>query len=174
MLRVQVAEIPEEGLQVDVDDNSWFPGREFRRRGDLHASVFLSPHSGRVLVNGSISLTIVLNCDRCLEEFDLFKKIEFRLTLELEKEDLVQVSADHECDRNEMDVIYLAEPVVDVGDILYQQVVLALPQKAVCNSDCKGLCSKCGVDLNREECQCHMDTDGSPFSVLAKLLDEEK
>ena len=73
-----------------------------------------------------------------------------------------------------MDVVYLAEPVVDVGDILYQQVVLALPQKAVCNSDCKGLCSKCGVDLNLEECQCHRDTDGSPFSVLAKLLDEEK
>lgn len=174
MIRIQVTEIPEEGLSLDVKDNSWFPERQFSRRDDLQASVFLSLRSGRVLVKGSIALTMVLECDRCLKEFDLPKKINFQLALELEKEDPAISSADHECDRNEMDVIFLAEPVVDVGDILYQQVVLALSHKTVCSKSCKGLCNSCGADLNKNDCNCHKGDDSSPFSVLAKLLDENK
>ena len=174
MLRVQVTEIPEEGLQIDVEDDSWFPDQEFTRRDDLQASAFLLGQSGRILISGSISVTVVLECDRCLEEFGSLRKIDFQLALELEKEDQALALADQECDRNEMDVIFLAEPVIDIGDILYQQIVLAVPQKALCRDDCQGFCSKCGIDLNKEECHCRTDDSGSPFSALAQLLKEKK
>jgi uncharacterized protein len=172
-LKVQVADIPEEGLRVDVDDSSWLPDREFARRDDFQASIFFSRLAGRVMVSGSISVTIVLECDRCLEEFGFPEKIDFQLVVEQE-EDPAQALADHEIDRNEMDVIFLAEPVIDIDDILYQQVVLALPQKSLCRSDCRGVCGNCGADLNREECRCRMDDGGSPFSVLDQLLKEKK
>jgi uncharacterized protein len=174
MLKVQVADIPEEGLRVDVDDCSCFPEREFARLDDFKASIFFSRLAGRVMVSGSISVSIVLECDRCLEEFALPEKIDFKLALELEKEDQTLTLADHEIDRKEMDVIFLTEPVIDVDDMLYQQVVLALPQKSLCRSDCRGVCGNCGADLNREECRCRMDDGGSPFSVLEQLLKEKK
>ena len=174
MLRVQVAEIPEEGLQLEVEDKSWFPDRDFTRIGDLQASVFLFRQSGRVLVTGSISVIMVLECDRCLEEFESSRKIDLQLAIELDREDEALQSADHELDHNEMDVIFLSEPVVDIGDILYQQIVLALPQKSLCRKDCRGFCGGCGVDLNKEECHCSQDDDGSPFGALAHLLKEKK
>ena len=174
VLQVQVAEIPEEGLRVDVEDHSWFPDREVTRRGDLQASVFFSHQSERILVSGTISVTIVLVCDRCLEEFIFPSEIDFQLAVELERTDQTLTLADHECDRNEMDVIFIEEPVIDIGDILYQQVILSLPQKALCMSDCRGVCGNCSVDLNREECHCRTDDGKSPFSVLEQLLKEKK
>ena len=174
MLKVQVADIPEEGLRVDVNDCSWFPDLEFARRDDLQVIIFFSRLANRVMISGSISVTIVLECDRCLEEFEFPEKIDFQLAVELEKEDPALDIADHEIDRNEMDVIFLPEPVIDVDDILYQQVVMAVPQKSLCRSDCRGVCGNCGADLNREECRCRMDDGGSPFSVLDQLLKEKK
>ena len=173
MLVVQVAEISEEGLRVDVEDHSWFPDRELARRNDLQAGVLLSRQAGRILVSGSISLTMALECDRCLKEFEQPKKIDFRLAVELEGKDRALALAEHECDQNEMDVLFLEGPVIDIGDILYQQVVLAIPQKTLCTVDCQGLCGNCGADLNREGCGCQAD-DETPFSVLAQLLKEKK
>ena len=173
VLKVQVADIPEEGLRVDVDDFSWFPDREFGRRDDFQASIFFSGLAGRVMITGSMSMSIVLECDRCLKEFEFPKKIDFQLAVEQE-EDPSLALADHEVDRNEMDVIFLTEPVIDIDDILYQQVVLALPQKSLCRSKCRGVCGRCGADLNREDCRCRMDDGGSPFSVLGQLLKEKK
>ncbi len=174
MLKVQVADIPEEGLRVDVDDCSWFPEREFTLRDDFRASIRFSHLDGRIMISGSISVTFVLGCDRCLAEFEFPEKIDFQLAVEPEKEDQALALADHEIDRNEMDVIFLTEPVIDVDDILYQQVVLAVPQKSLCRSNCRGVCGNCGADLNREECRCRMDDGGSPFSVLEQLLKEKK
>jgi len=174
VLRVQVAEIPEEGLQVDVGKNSWFPDSEFTRRDDLQANVFLSRRAGRILVSGSISVTIVLACDRCLEKFGYPMEIDFQLAVELAGKDQTLALAEHECDRNEMDVVFLDEPVIDISDILYQQVVLGVPQKSLCRNDCRGFCGNCGADLNKNECHCRMDDDGSPFNVLGQLLKEKK
>jgi uncharacterized protein len=52
-----------------------------------------------------------------------------------------------------------------IGDILQEQVLLALPMKILCNVDCKGLCPTCGTNLNTSSCACpveqfspHMDS----------------
>ena len=52
-----------------------------------------------------------------------------------------------------------------IGEILHEQVLLALPMKALCRVDCKGLCPTCGINLNSGTCSCppekfspHMDT----------------
>ena len=51
-----------------------------------------------------------------------------------------------------------------IGDILREQVLLALPMKVLCRVDCKGLCPVCGTNLNFNSCNCpteqfspHMD-----------------
>ena len=46
------------------------------------------------------------------------------------------------------------DEVLDLDDLVREEVLLAMPYKPLCKSDCRGLCPHCGVDLNTETCQC--------------------
>ena len=48
---------------------------------------------------------------------------------------------------------------IDLGEILREEVLLAMPMKAVCDEGCKGICSGCGAELNDEECRCEPEID---------------
>lgn len=61
--------------------------------------------------------------------------------------------------------------VLDVGSIVRKNIFCNLPMKFLCSSDCKGLCSKCGVNLNNEDCNCSDDEIDERLSALKKLLD---
>lgn len=177
LLRIQFAEIPEEGLLVNVNDASWFPDKEVARRGDPKAEVFLERSGERVLAAGFIDVVLLLTCDRCLAGFASPHKIDFRLVLEVaaaEEDQAEEMSAGHEYDSGEVEVVALDGPIVDLGDLLYQQMLLALPRKVLCRSDCRGICRRCGADLNVEFCKCPDSSGGSSFAVLGELLINKK
>ena len=169
MLQVQTVEIPEEGLSVKVTDVSWFPDREIVRRGDLEVEVSFARRNGRIFVTGSIDLVIQHSCDRCLAEFELPRHITFRVVFDLNGEDPALTAREYECDQSEMDVVFLKDTVIDLGAILSQQVIMAVPQKNLCRSDCRGFCPGCGADLNKNKCSCEVGDSDSPFGVLRQL-----
>jgi uncharacterized protein len=68
-----------------------------------------------------------------------------------------------------MDVITYMGDSIDLRDEVAQQIIMALPFKPLCRNNCKGLCSRCGIDLNHQACQCHNQNQGSPFAVLKTL-----
>ena len=43
---------------------------------------------------------------------------------------------------------------VDLTDNIREDILLQLPQRALCRENCRGLCPRCGVDLNKTTCQC--------------------
>lgn len=174
MLQVQTVEIPEEGLSVKVTDESWFPEREVARRGGLEVEVSLVRRDERVFVAGSIDLVMLLSCDRCLAEIELPQHITFRVVFDLSGEDPALTAREYECEQSEMDVVFLEDTVIDLGDILSQQVIMALPQKNLCRSDCRGFCAGCGADLNKNKCSCEAGDSDSPFSVLRQLTTKKK
>lgn len=58
------------------------------------------------------------------------------------------------------DVLGLAEyrdEGIDLGEVVREQLYLALPMKPLCREDCKGLCPVCGVNRNRETCTCQQE-----------------
>jgi uncharacterized protein len=58
------------------------------------------------------------------------------------------------------DVLGLAEyrdDKIDLGEVVREQLYLALPMKPLCLEDCKGLCPVCGVNRNRETCSCQQE-----------------
>jgi uncharacterized protein len=74
---------------------------------------------------------------------------------------------DAEIELNEKDTqtAFFTGTKLPIGEILREQVLLALPMKALCRVDCKGLCPTCGINLNSGTCDCpaekfspHMDT----------------
>jgi uncharacterized protein len=56
-----------------------------------------------------------------------------------------------------------------LADVLAEQVLLAVPMKAICRSDCRGLCAACGANLNHEECRCETHATDPRLAPLARL-----
>jgi uncharacterized protein len=169
-LQVRFDEIPHEGLRLQIKDEAWFPDQEVRRKKGVIASVFLQKKGGRVLFEGLFDTELEFDCDRCLEPFVENFSIDFSVEIEFVDRTLTDTYIeDHLCGESEMDMVYLEKPIIDIYQVLRQQVILAIPVKNLCSDECKGLCGKCGENLNNKQCDCGPDDSSSPFSLLKKL-----
>ena len=100
-------------------------------------------------------------CDRCGKEFSQEKSVPFSCMLA------------EELENGENDEIVLLEDgKVDLGDLARTAFILEMDTKTLCSEDCKGLCPRCGADLNLGPCSCKKEVDPR-LAVLAKLLDKE-
>ena len=99
-------------------------------------------------------------CDRCGKAFVQEKDVLFACMLaeELQNED------------ND-EIVLLEDGMVDVGELARTAFILDMDTKTLCSEDCKGLCPRCGADLNLGPCSCKKETDPR-LAVLAKLLEK--
>lgn len=168
-MQVSFADISKAGNRYEIRDDSWLPEEEVQRTTPVEAEVSLNRKGdNRVEVHGFLKTGVTLVCDRCLTEYDFRVNVSFHLVLEVAAEENWQIR-ELECSSSDLDIILLQEPVVDIGDILRQQLYLSLPEKLLCSKTCKGLCLRCGVNLNSDSCSCVSEKKESPFAVLAKL-----
>lgn len=118
-------------------------------------------HAGALSVTGEIKGEIECLCARCLKSFkkELYIPIEAYLAEELQDEELE-------------DTYLLDGDFVDLGEIANDALVLNMDQKFLCSENCKGICPKCGKDLNDGPCDCGEDQDPR-LAVLAQLLEKE-
>ncbi len=82
-----------------------------------------------------------------------------------------QVAAEEDADGN---YAFFGE-TVSLDKLVYDAIMLALPQKLLCSEDCKGMCPKCGANLNETECGCDLENEvdeSNPFYKLKNLFDE--
>ena len=87
-----------------------------------------------------------LRCSRCLEEFALPVRTEFRVEF--------REALPGENIEDKEDVVLYSGDYVDMDEELRQHLILALPMKPLCNEACKGLCPGCGANLNESNCSC--------------------
>ncbi len=59
--------------------------------------------------------------------------------------------------------------VLDMGALLWEEFVLTLPTKPLCKNNCKGVCPKCGKNLNEGICACEDEGSDPRFAVLRNL-----
>jgi len=147
--------------------------------------VFLTPVRGRVgfqnsgdllLIDGEVETTLELTCNRCLEP------IRWPVTLRLEErfplEEVLNPSAPPEAggdwDTTVSSVIHLdaGKPILDLDELIRQQLITEIPLQSLCDEACRGLCPHCGANLNAGPCACPEETAGSPFAVLAELIEK--
>jgi uncharacterized metal-binding protein YceD (DUF177 family) len=130
-------------------------GYEFRRYYD---KIF-----GRVWADTRVEL----ECGRCLKHFEAPIHADFALQFEPAKD---QRPDDLDEDTADMSVATYAGESLAVGEQLRQELELLVPYAPVCREDCKGLCRRCGQDLNDGECGCPRDAEGGAFADLSKLF----
>ena len=81
------------------------------------------------------------------------------------------VLAEEKEDEENEDIVLLEEGTVDAEDLARTAFILGMDTKTLCSEDCKGLCPRCGADLNLGPCSCKKEVDPR-LAVLAKLLNK--
>lgn len=104
-----------------------------------------------VEVNGKISLGYTVSCHLCGKEFS--------------RQDEIDIFEIYRREPTE-DEYLLAGDEIDLDEMILDNLRLNLPVRFLCKEDCKGVCTKCGKDLNEEECGCVLEEKTSPFDVL--------
>jgi len=122
----------------------------------------------KVQVNGEISGKMRAICDRCNLEYEKSIYTKFKLTY-LPIEYCPITKEEMRLTEEDLEIAYYSGDKIEVQEILREQIYLVIPIKSLCSEDCKGLCSKCGANLNNEECRCKEEID-ERWKELRKLL----
>ena len=177
MLVILVSRIPAEGMEIDTELEAGQVHLEGEETFHLHGGRLRGRldrgDDDTIHVRGHLLAEVGLECGRCLEPFrvsmeqelDLFY-LPHRPGVGDEEEDEVELS-----DR-EMVVAYYRDGTLDLGEVLREQIFLAVPLARVCREDCRGLCRTCGVNRNTVACTCAPEENASPFSPLRGLFDK--
>jgi uncharacterized protein len=168
---IEIEDLKEEPLHV----HHVFPIREImfsHEDAELSEPVtidFVLTHWDRDLrIAGSVETSILFRCSRCMKDFCKPFVANFDLTY-LPQQKMPSENAEIELKYEEMEVEYYNGIVFDVNVMVLEQIELAMPMQYVCREDCKGLCYKCGADLNEGECLCKKETSDSRLSVLLEF-----
>ena len=176
-LNYRIEDIPPEGLLVRGERGADWLADLFQDQGPLEFT-WLSPLSyeiriarsdARILIEGSITLTLTLACSRCLEDvvFPINPVFRFFLAPAYSPKIIHEV----ELQREDLDIEFYTDDVLNIGEIIRNQIILSLPFNPLCKEDCKGLCPHCGINRNCETCECSGEAMINPkLSILKDFL----
>ncbi|HEX9879846.1 MAG TPA: DUF177 domain-containing protein [Candidatus Binatia bacterium] len=126
------------------------PGADFQFPSPLEVNLTYYRSGQEILFQGDLKGNVEGRCSRCLKKYLLAieKKFDFVLTPE------PLPAKNSELSRDELGLSYYSSDEIDLSPLIVEQAILALPTRALCDSECRGLCPSCGVDLNVESCRC--------------------
>jgi uncharacterized protein len=120
-----------------------------------------------VRLRGNVSARAEVDCDRCLKAIEVPIETEFDVTYVPAS----NYAANETAELQEADLlvsVYEGDEI-DVDEIVREQILLALPARALCGEECKGLCPVCGVDRNTNGCACEEKETDPRWSALKDL-----
>jgi uncharacterized protein len=125
--------------------------------------------SGReAVVDGHVDSCVQVDCDRCLKTIQLPVSSDF--SLEYITGGDYEASQAAELSEDVMAVSVFDGETIDLDEIVKEQIFLAVPTRALCKSDCLGICPQCGNDRNTGECGCEQKEVDPRWSALKDLM----
>jgi uncharacterized protein len=121
---------------------------------------------------GRVRTTLELPCSRCLEPFvtPVDASFDLRYLPQTRNTGAPGGSDDErEIEEDDLSTAFYANEEIDLGQLMREQFLLALPMKPLCGEDCKGLCPICGTNLNRGTCTCQRSWDDPRLAGLKSL-----
>lgn len=143
---------------LDLSDQVFNGSKPFQKPVKVKGKV--SNRAGIVEFDADVDLILDTMCDRCA------KPIDYSFNLDVEHTLVASLN-----DENNDDLLLVDEMMFDVDELITDDIFLNLPFKFLCKDDCKGLCPKCGSDLNSGNCKCKREIDPR-LAALQQLLDD--
>lgn len=101
--------------------------------------------NGKAHIEVTASLVLMVSCDRCLK--DVMKTFDLSFSRQVHAP-----STDTEEDPDELS--FMEGYQLNVESLISREILINWPMKVLCKEECKGICKKCGKDLNTGECNC--------------------
>lgn len=125
-----------------------------------------------ILVTANLNTRVELSCNRCLDPFDQ------SLSIELEEQfrpfvDLQTGASLPQSEEDEEATQISEKNIIDLSEVTRQALLIAVPTSQSCRLDCKGLCQRCGKNLNEASCICTVEEVDPRWEALRSLLDQE-
>jgi DUF177 domain-containing protein len=175
---IEIHELEQHPIEFD---EKFLPGRidlgaDLRQRGPLEAkgrAQLVEEHHGKhkliqdIRLKGELSASLEIACARCLAPVVQGVEREFELLYRPQGADAGQEELSFS--GAEAEIGYYQGAGLLLEDALREQVLLAVPLKAICREDCKGLCPQCGADLNLAPCSCPVAVGDARWSALKEF-----
>lgn len=122
----------------------------------------LQKSNSQIVLDSELVLKAKFNCDKCSELFETEIKT---------KNQVVYLFGTEPEETDSVNVKYLSYDAekIDISQDLLDFALLSVPMRKLCKEDCKGLCYKCGVNLNVNICECKNEEVDARWLPLMEL-----
>ncbi|KJS81221.1 MAG: hypothetical protein JM58_17425 [Peptococcaceae bacterium BICA1-8] len=130
-------------------------------------------NNGRILeLKGYINTEIEVKCHRCLDP------VIIPINTVIEEELVYFADLRYVGDFSKVEIeekfLVFDNDIFDLTDIFREYIISALPYRILCSEECRGLCIKCGQNLNIKDCDCNTEEIDPRLVILAKLIGTEE
>ena len=154
------------GEKIDIDSaidlqNADFLGEQYVFLKPVEVKGTISNNGQALELKATANGVMRVQCARCCKELDV--DVEFPVEEVLAQDDGTVTELD--------DVVVFSGNDIDLDDIVLNNFLMNVQGKYLCKEDCKGLCLKCGKDLNEGDCSCEEEIDPR-WAGLAQIMKE--
>ena len=135
MIKIAVRDIKSSGLDIEQNipkEGIGLSDEEVDIKSLINVKAHLEKVNSTVIADAHIKAQFGYLCARCLEELYTTEERSYKFDFEIDP----------------------TSEYIDLGEEIRQEIILANPPKVLCSKDCKGICPKCGANLNKEKCKC--------------------
>jgi DUF177 domain-containing protein len=174
-MKISIDEIPQSPKEIKFSERLEELNELYRRTNNrdfffppsLEVNLVYYRSGQDIFFSGAFHGRLRGRCSRCIEDysFTLDKRFEFVLTPDPTKAD----RGAEELHRDDLGLSYYSSEEIDLEPLIAEQVMLALPTRPLCSDNCRGLCSHCGANLNKESCACAATGSDSRMAIFRSL-----
>jgi len=121
----------------------------------------------KVKVEGEAKLSLLIPCNRCLEDVETWFELKISQDLDFKQEPEDRIE---ELDETN----YINGYNLDVDLLVYNEILIGFPMKVLCDEGCKGICKVCGMNLNKSSCNCDTAESDPRMSVIRDIFNNFK
>lgn len=177
-MEFKVSELEREPIEFDLElaPGAVDLGEEAEQIGQLATAgqaEVLHEHRGPkdivadIRLRGRFAGSFQVPCARCVEPVEVPLAADFDLIFRPSAADTE--APERSITAPETEIGYYQGDSLSLEDVLREQVLLALPVRTLCKSDCKGLCPRCGENRNSKACSCDEGPSDPRWEALAGL-----
>ena len=142
------------------------PLTEFRVEEPIGVKVSFYRAGTELFFEGGLHATTTAICARCAEEFAAPSDRDFRFVLAPKS---IGFDDDENLRDEDLEFSLYDGDQIDLSPLIREQFLLSLPTRPLCREDCRGLCPKCGINLNDGECSCSEEAADPRLAPLRNL-----
>ncbi len=165
-MKIIISEIPDDGIELELAEE--ISSESIKVLSPVQAFIGIDKKDTEVIVKGVVSCNVEQECGRCLSAFNVGIKSQINVVYHCAEDIIMEGRCELKGD--ELDTGFYKNDILDIDELLIEQLLLNIPMKTLCSSNCKGLCLKCGIDLNLTQCNCEISGLDSRLAGLKQLL----